>query len=113
MAKRFPMQPMHMVRDVIRFRENDVVRWLLDKGGLDLNDVAIQRFRQEHLEQFYQLIGYSLSGYHELSEVSDQTCLDASDAARMEFGGDVGGCRDNGCEIHVGVPREVSSADTD
>ncbi|MFA5937456.1 MAG: hypothetical protein WC822_06300 [Candidatus Paceibacterota bacterium] len=51
----------------IRFRENKIVRYLLDAGGLDLNKLAIVPFTKVDWAQFYQLIGYSVSGYCDLS----------------------------------------------
>ena len=86
---------------VVRFRPNTVVRHLLDKGSIRLSDLAMVDFPQEDLEQFAQLIGYSLAGYHELSYVSDGSALAASKAS-----GGYKGCRDKGCEWHAGVPRE-------
>lgn len=99
-----------IIRDddgIVRFQKNEIVRFLLDKGGLDLNDLAIRDWSQSDEEQFAQLIGYSLCGFHELSYVSDETALAASDAARQQLAikGDVG-CRDSGCEIHCGVEKE-------
>lgn len=80
MAKH-PIQP--LVPDssgVLRFKENAIVRYLLDNGKIDLNDLARLEFHQEDREQFAQLIGYSLSGYGDLPYVSNRT-YDA--AARM------------------------------
>ncbi len=56
-----------------RFRENKVVRYLLDNGGLDLNHLAVQYFPNEDREQFAQLIGYSVSGFGELGYVGNET----------------------------------------
>ena len=49
---------------VLRFKENSIVRYLLDAGGLDLNDIAIAKSDapKEDWQQFHQLIGYSVSG---------------------------------------------------
>ncbi len=114
MTERNPMQP--LVQDAagrIRFKENAIVRAFYDAaaGGrkLDLNDIARMDFTQEDRCQFAQLIGYSLSGYHELSYVSDEHAQDASEAAKRKFPElqDVGGCRDAGCSIHNGVAREA------
>jgi len=80
MAKH-PIQP--LVPDssgVLRFKENAIVRHLLDNGKINLNDLACLEFAQDDREQFAQLIGYSLSGYGDLSYVSNRT-YDA--AARM------------------------------
>ena len=69
-----PIQPLYKDEDgVIRFQTNKIVRALLDTGKLNLNDIACLNFSQEDREQFAQLIGYSLSGFGELSYVSDET----------------------------------------
>jgi len=73
-APRHPVQP--MVKDdhgVMRFKENAIVRYLLDKGPFDMNHLALQEFSAEDAEQFAQLIGYSLSGFGDLSYVSNET----------------------------------------
>lgn len=104
---RNPMQPLVKVGDVVRFRANAIVCHLLDHGGIDLNRLAFMRdqFSQDDWEQFAQLIGYSLCGYHELSYVSDESALAASAKAREQWP-ESGGCRDgDGCEIHSGVDR--------
>jgi len=66
------MKPIQPIKDN-RFVGNEIVRYLLDNGGIDLNKLAVLDFSQEDREQFAQLIGYSLSGYSELSYVSDET----------------------------------------
>lgn len=97
-----PMQPvMKDHNGVARFRENAIVRYLLDHGGIDMNRLAVRDFAQEDREQFAQLIGYSISGYHELSYVSDESAARASKLAK-EVVPDAGGCRDRGCQIHGG-----------
>jgi hypothetical protein len=111
------MQP--FVKDehgVVRFKKNRIVDFLLDEASAgrkcDLNDLArrshqLRAFTQDEWCQFYQLIGYSLCGYHELSNVPDDAAKAASAAAKAAFPDlDVGGCRDCGCEIHCGVERE-------
>lgn len=79
-----PMQP--VARDsegTLRFKQNSIVRFLLDQGGgsrrsssvpgaASLNDLGAMPFPREDWEQFYQLIGYSVSGYAELDNVSDE-----------------------------------------
>ena len=111
-----PMQPVALDdRDVLRFRQNTLVRALLDRdtqrgriypefparsdGGL--NWIAMQDFSQEDQEQFAQLIGYSISGYHELSYVSDASAAEASALAHA-INPKAGGCRDAGCPFHGG-----------
>lgn len=91
-----------------RFKANAVVRLLLDESqmrGFGLNELAGRDLPQADWEQFYQLIGYSLTGYHELSNVSDQSAIDTSVEARKTIP-QAGGCRDDGCAIHIGVERE-------
>lgn len=61
-----PMQQIRYVGDVIRFRENKIVRFLLDNGGFDMNKLACMDFSDDDRSQFAQLIGYSVSGYGDL-----------------------------------------------
>jgi hypothetical protein len=89
-------------------RVNAIVRYIINNaaklvathpmhaGRLDLNTLAILSFPQEDCEQFAQLMGYSICGYHELSYVSDDSAAKASLAAREILPG-AGGCRDIGC----------------
>ncbi len=75
---RHPIQP--IVEDshgVLRFKANAVVEYLLDKGGLNMNDLAMIDFPREDREQFAQLIGYSHSGSGDLGYVSDEVWLAA------------------------------------
>lgn len=68
MRKKPPMQPVVWDgRGVIRFQQNEIVRYLLDHGGLDLNKLRglwhpAPKFRRSDWDQFNQLIGYSVSG---------------------------------------------------
>ena len=57
----------------IRFRKNAIVRFLLDAGPYDLNDLDIMSFSDNDWEQFAQLIGYSLSLFGDSEFVSDAT----------------------------------------
>lgn len=67
-----PIQPLAKdERGTMRFKENAIVRHLLDKGGIDLNALAMLDFPKEDWQQLAQLIGYSLGGYGELSYVTD------------------------------------------
>lgn len=79
-----PIQP--LIKDDLgttRFQKNAIVAFLLDHGGHDMNDLAMREFPQEDREQFAQLIGYSLSGFAELSYVRNDTY---ATAARMAVG---------------------------
>lgn len=69
-----PVQPLYKdEHGAQRFKKNAIIEYLLDNGGLDLNKLAVLPFSDEDREQFAQLIGYSLSGFGELSYVSDET----------------------------------------
>lgn len=74
-----PMQPLILVHDVVRFKENRAVRALYDlmqdKTGVD-PWVCIQQspgVERDDLIRFAQLIGYSHSGSGDLSYMDDQT----------------------------------------
>ena len=63
-----PIQPLFIdEHGTLRFRANAIVRYLLDKGGIDLNQLAELKFSDDDQMQFAQLIGYSLSGFGELN----------------------------------------------
>lgn len=77
-----PVQPVEDDgNDVIRFKDNKIVRHLLDNGGIDMNQLARLDFSREDRVQFAQLIGYSVSGFSELSYVSDEDYAKAASAA--------------------------------
>lgn len=80
-----PMQPLHIDQfGTIRFKVNPIVQHLLDVAGnvgVNMNTIAMQGFEPEDQMQFAQLIGYSLSGYGELSYVTDESYDRASAAA--------------------------------
>jgi hypothetical protein len=69
-----PIQPL-VTHDqgIVRFKENEIVSFLLAAGPFDMNKLALMKFSDEDREQFAQLIGYSLSGFSELSYVTDKT----------------------------------------
>jgi len=61
-------QPLALGDDgVIRFRENRIIRLLLDGGPFDLNQIALMAFSDQERQQLAQLIGYSVSGYGDLT----------------------------------------------
>lgn len=72
-----PMQPLVMdAHGTLRFKENPIVRKLLDyaaERGYGLNEIARAQFDAEDQMQLAQLIGYSLSGYGTLSYVTDKS----------------------------------------
>ncbi len=68
-----PRQPTYIDKhDVTRFWPNPIVRYLLDAGPFDMNDLAKMndRFTAADRRQFAQLIGYSVCGYCDLSYVT-------------------------------------------
>jgi len=65
-----PMQPVIRVQGTLRFKANPLVRFLLDAGPFDMNQLAAIPCSPEERMQFAQLIGYSLGGYQELSYVT-------------------------------------------
>jgi hypothetical protein len=76
LRRSFPMQPiMKTESGVVRFQENRIVSAVLAASSegrkLDLNDIAILaahgNFTQAEQMQFAQLIGYSVSGFGDLS----------------------------------------------
>lgn len=69
-----PIQPLEADKQhSFRFKENKIVKHLLDHGGIDMNALAMLDFSVEDREQFAQLIGYSLAGFGELSYVRADT----------------------------------------
>lgn len=74
------MQPVMLDdKNVARFKGNNIVVWLLDQATkTDMNQLALLGFSQEDREQFAQLIGYSVSGFRDLSYVSTETACKAA-----------------------------------
>ena len=80
MEQKHPDQPMVITEDdVIRFKENRIVRKLLkisSEKGFSLNEIYLDvlegNYDREDYVQLMQLIGYSFSGYSELSCVNDE-----------------------------------------
>lgn len=80
-----PMQALEFDdEEIVRFRDNKIVRYLLDTGGVNLNALAkiSYLFPRCDWEQFYQLIGYSVGGYIDLSNVSEESKKIAEDLGK-------------------------------
>ena len=76
------MQP--LVKDkhgVVRFHKNAIVEFLLDRGPFDMNSLAVRGFSEADQAQFAQLIGYSVSGWGDLSYVTPEQAGEADAAA--------------------------------
>lgn len=70
-----------------RFKENSLVRLLLDeagKKGIRFHEwfCVGDNVCQEDVDEFYQLIGYSVGGYCECEMVSDKSVEKAVEAAK-------------------------------
>lgn len=75
MDQTLPDQPFYLdKKEVLRFRPNPLVRYLLDTHPtLNMSTLALlPNIPDEDRAQFAQLIGYSLSGWEDLSYVSDE-----------------------------------------
>lgn len=87
-AYKLPMQPLAIdAHGTLRFKENPIVRKLLDyatEHGYGLNEIALDEFEAEDQMQLAQLIGYSLSGYGTLSYVTDESYDRAAAAASQQ-----------------------------
>ena len=80
------MRPIEVAEDgKVRFKANAIVRWLVDNDKVSLNEIAARHaqgapaFPQEDVDEFWQMLGYSVSGYGELSHVSEES-VEAADA---------------------------------
>jgi hypothetical protein len=82
-----PMQPIVWAGDTIRFKENAIIRYLIDHGSISLNDIAVlasdpsNGFTRNDQEQLAQLIGYSVSGFGDLPYASKETVAAADEIA--------------------------------
>lgn len=90
---RHPMQPIgDDGTGVIRFKGNAIVRYLLDEGPFDMNHLARQGARglwpDGDYAQFTQLIGYSVSGWGELSSSPPGDVATADDIAERLLSGE-------------------------
>ncbi len=82
-----PLQPLDLSPfrggiQVPRFRSNAIVDKLLEDGPFDMNAIALWDVPDEDREQFAMLIGYSISGFAELSYVREETVKRAGKVAR-------------------------------
>lgn len=85
LVEALPMQPIVIAKDgAVRFKENRIVSAVLEhasKAGYSLNEIACGDFTDEEHMQFAQLIGYSVSGYGNLSYASEQSVTKADEIA--------------------------------
>lgn len=86
MSRKQPMQPIVWDdRGNIRFQGNKIVQWLVDQKKIDLNAIFVAGIEQQwpipDLEQFWQMLGYSVSGFGDLSFVRRETVNKADEIA--------------------------------
>lgn len=88
-AAKHPMQPL-VIDDSgnIRFKQNKIIKYLVESGRINLNEIALLPFSNEDQMQLAQLIGYSVNGYGELSYVSDESYEEAN-KLRMELSNEI------------------------
>ena len=79
-----PIQDMHIdEHETLRFKQNKIVRFLLDAGPFDMNALALMPFDSDDRQQFAQLIGYSVSGFGDLSYAHPETIDEADRLGRQ------------------------------
>lgn len=80
-----PMQPIEMHGQILRFKKNKIVRYLLDVATAakvtDLTQLELIPFSIEDRVQFAQLLGYSVSGFGDLDYVPKKVVAAADKAA--------------------------------
>lgn len=85
-----PIQPVYLdEHGTLRFKPNGIIRYLFENRIIDLNALALIKFNQTDREQFAQMLGYSLSGYGDLSYVSNETYNAAHAMAEGATGSDL------------------------
>lgn len=83
---RHPNQPLVLIDGAAYFKSNAIVKYLLESNAIGLCELAMMPFSDEDHRQLAQLIGYSVSGYGELSYVPHKMALrmDAKEAKMLE-----------------------------
>src|SRR5580765_8666453 len=75
---RHPMQPIILDKDgTPRFHANAIVSFLMDAGPFTLNHLASMPWEADDRAQFAMLLGYSVSGFGELSYVEAAVVAEA------------------------------------
>ena len=85
---KFPMQPIQIdEQGVVRFAKNRIVDDLLEFATarrFSLNQIATGDYSDDERMQLAQLIGYSVSGYGDLSYASEES-IQKADAIAEEL----------------------------
>lgn len=83
-SQKQPMQPIYIdSHGYARFKENRLVRYLLEASDISMNDLAIIDFPQEDREQFSQLIGCTVGSFGTLSYVRPEVVRKADIIVNM------------------------------
>lgn len=65
--------------EVQRFKANGVLKYLVERGALDLNHLALayhqKKFSQRDYAEFNMMLGYSISGFCDLSSFDDMEII--------------------------------------
>jgi len=87
-----PVQPIgYDGEGVIRFKPNSIINWLFETKKLDLNQVRMMvedtggDFPLEDYTQLMQLLGYSVSGYGDLSTSPQEIVVEADKIAAQLY----------------------------
>jgi hypothetical protein len=85
MSKKQPTQPIELdAYGVVRFQPNAILVYLFESKRLNLNDISIKRFPVEDMRQVWQQLGYSVSGYGDLSFADPgEVAVADAEAARL------------------------------
>ncbi len=66
-----PIQPIYLDKHgTARFQKNAIIDWLFETGKLDLNELMRHDFSADDRMQIAMLLGYSVSGFGDLSYAS-------------------------------------------
>lgn len=76
---RHPIQPIEDVNGIFRYKQNEIVSYLLDNGRISMNDLGVKEFDRDDWTQFLQLIGMSVGGAADY-DMFDTTVTAAADA---------------------------------
>lgn len=81
-----PMQPIEWDgKGVIRFQDNKIISMLYEAGVFDLNAIAVQciekKIPRADQMQFWQMLGYSVSGFGDLSFATKEMVAAADEIA--------------------------------
>lgn len=81
------MQPIILDKHkTARFKANAIIEYLFETRKLDLNEIACMPFKVEDREQIAQLLGYSVSGFGDLSYARKSTIEKADDQVEKLLG---------------------------